>query len=52
VAGSFALTSHSRPRPRAPSTLLEKVAYDLERQMEGATKVSTSDFGKAIVSNI
>jgi isocitrate dehydrogenase len=36
----------------ARSTLLEKVTYDLERQMEGATKVSTSDFGKAIVSNI
>lgn len=30
----------------------KKVTYDLERQMEGATKVSTSDFGKAIVSNI
>lgn len=30
----------------------KKVTYDLERQMEGATKVSTSDFGKAIVENI
>ena len=28
------------------------VTYDLERQMEGATKVSTSDFGKAIVENV
>ncbi len=30
----------------------KKVTYDLERQMAGATKVSTSDFGKAIVDNI
>jgi len=30
----------------------KKVTYDLERQMEGATKVSTSEFGKAIVENI
>jgi isocitrate dehydrogenase len=30
----------------------KKVTYDLERQMEGATKVSTSEFGRVIVSNI
>jgi isocitrate dehydrogenase len=28
------------------------VTYDLERQMEGATKVSTSDFGEAIVRHM
>lgn len=28
------------------------VTYDLERQMEGATKVKTSEFAKAIVSNL
>jgi len=28
------------------------VTYDLERQMEGATKVSTSGFAEAIVSNL
>ena len=30
----------------------KRVTYDLERQMDGATKVSTSEFGKAIVENI
>ncbi len=30
----------------------KKVTYDLERQMQGATKLSTSAFGKAIVENI
>jgi isocitrate dehydrogenase len=30
----------------------KRVTYDLERQMEGATKVSTSEFGRAIVENI
>jgi isocitrate dehydrogenase len=30
----------------------KKVTYDLERQMTGATKVSTSEFGRAIVENI
>jgi len=30
----------------------KKVTYDLERQMEGATKVSTSEFGRAIVENV
>jgi len=30
----------------------KKVTYDLERQMDGATKVSTSEFGKAIVENV
>jgi isocitrate dehydrogenase len=29
----------------------KKVTYDLERQMAGATKVKTSEFGKAIVEN-
>jgi isocitrate dehydrogenase len=29
----------------------KKVTYDLERQMEGATKVKTSEFGRAIVEN-
>jgi isocitrate dehydrogenase len=30
----------------------KRVTYDLERQMTGATKVSTSEFGRAIVENI
>ncbi|HEX3107515.1 MAG TPA: isocitrate dehydrogenase (NADP(+)) [Thermoanaerobaculia bacterium] len=30
----------------------KRVTYDLERQMQGATKLSTSEFGKAIVDNI
>jgi isocitrate dehydrogenase len=30
----------------------KRVTYDLERQMPGATKVKTSEFGKAIVNNI
>jgi len=30
----------------------KKVTYDLERQMKGATKVSTSEFGRVIVDNI
>jgi isocitrate dehydrogenase len=30
----------------------KRVTYDLERQMQGATKLSTSEFGKAIVENI
>jgi isocitrate dehydrogenase len=30
----------------------KKVTYDLERQMQGATKVSTSEFGRVIVDNI
>ncbi len=29
----------------------KRVTYDLERMMEGATKVKTSEFGKAIVEN-
>lgn len=34
-------------------TILEKkVTYDLERQMDGATKVSTSGFASAIISNM
>jgi len=35
------------------STIEQKiVTYDLERQMEGASKVSTSKFGDAIISNM
>jgi len=30
----------------------KRVTYDLERQMSGATKLSTSEFGKAIVENV
>ncbi|HKB78641.1 MAG TPA: isocitrate dehydrogenase (NADP(+)) [Thermoanaerobaculia bacterium] len=30
----------------------KRVTYDLERQMQGATKVSTSDFARAIVENL
>ncbi|MBC8322788.1 MAG: isocitrate dehydrogenase (NADP(+)) [Candidatus Marinimicrobia bacterium] len=30
----------------------KKVTYDLERQMDGATKLSTSGFGEAIISNM
>jgi isocitrate dehydrogenase len=30
----------------------KRVTYDLERQMKGATKVSTSEFGRAIVENM
>jgi isocitrate dehydrogenase len=30
----------------------KKVTYDLERQMEGATKMSTSGFAEAIISNM
>ncbi|MCH7613035.1 MAG: isocitrate dehydrogenase (NADP(+)) [Candidatus Marinimicrobia bacterium] len=32
--------------------LQKKVTYDLERQMEGATKLSTSGFAEAIISNM
>jgi isocitrate dehydrogenase len=28
------------------------VTYDLHRQMEGATKLKTSEFASAIISNI
>ena len=30
----------------------KRVTYDLERQMEGATKLKTSEFARAIVENI
>src|SRR5207253_8320036 len=36
----------------AKTILQKKVTYDLERQMTGATKVLTSEFGRAIVENI
>ncbi|MCK4694886.1 MAG: NADP-dependent isocitrate dehydrogenase, partial [Candidatus Cloacimonetes bacterium] len=28
------------------------VTYDLERQMEGATKLKTSEFGRKIIENM
>ncbi|HDY75889.1 MAG TPA: NADP-dependent isocitrate dehydrogenase, partial [Candidatus Marinimicrobia bacterium] len=34
------------------TVLQKKVTYDLERQMEGATKLSTSGFAEAIISNM
>src|SRR5882757_4424484 len=30
----------------------KRVTYDLERQMEGATKVKTSEFASAIIENL
>ena len=30
----------------------KRVTYDLERQMEGATKVKTSEFATAIIENM
>jgi isocitrate dehydrogenase len=30
----------------------KKVTYDLERQMQGATLMKTSEFAKAIVENV
>lgn len=39
-------------RAIAKTIAQKKVTYDLERQMSGATKVSTSDFGRAIVENV
>jgi len=36
----------------AKTILQKKVTYDLHRQMEGATKVKTSEFARAIVGNI
>jgi isocitrate dehydrogenase len=30
----------------------KRVTYDFERQMEGATKLSTSEFGRAMVENM
>ena len=30
----------------------KRVTYDLERQMEGATKLKTSEFGSAIIENM
>ena len=39
-------------RASAKTIQQKKVTYDLERQMEGATKVSTSEFGRAIVDNV
>ena len=39
-------------RAIAKTIAQKKVTYDLERLMQGATKVKTSEFGKAIVENI
>ena len=39
-------------RAIATTIAQKKVTYDLERQMQGATKVSTSEFGRVIVENI
>src|SRR5438270_4648010 len=39
-------------RAIAKTIAQKKVTYDLERQMAGAIKVSTSEFGRAIVENI
>jgi isocitrate dehydrogenase len=39
-------------RAIAKTIAQKKVTYDLERQMQGATKVSTSEFGRAIVENV
>jgi isocitrate dehydrogenase len=39
-------------RGLAKTIAQKKVTYDFERQMEGATKVKTSEFGRAIVENI
>ena len=30
----------------------KKVTYDLERQMEGATLLKTSEYGQAIIENL
>jgi isocitrate dehydrogenase len=30
----------------------KRVTYDLERQMQGATLLKTSEFGRAIVENV
>jgi isocitrate dehydrogenase len=39
-------------RALAKTIQQKKVTYDLERQMSGATKLSTSAFGRAIVENL
>jgi len=39
-------------RAIAKTIAQKKVTYDLERLMQGATKVKTSEFGKAIAENI
>ncbi|MGZ4811000.1 MAG: isocitrate dehydrogenase (NADP(+)) [Thermoanaerobaculia bacterium] len=39
-------------RAMGKTILQKRVTYDLERQMQGATKLSTSEFGKAIVDNV
>jgi isocitrate dehydrogenase len=39
-------------RAIAKTIAQKKVTYDLERQMEGATKVSTSEFGRVVVENV
>jgi isocitrate dehydrogenase len=39
-------------RGMAKTIQQKRVTYDLERQMTGATKLSTSEFGRAIVENV
>jgi len=41
-----------RGRSRAATIAQKIVTYDFARQMEGAKKVQTSEFGAAIVSNM
>ena len=41
-----------RTRGIAKTIRQKKVTYDLERQMEGATKLKTSEFARAIVENV
>jgi len=39
-------------RGMAETIRQKRVTYDLERQMTGATRLSTSDFGRAVVENL
>jgi isocitrate dehydrogenase len=39
-------------RGLAGAIAAKTVTYDLERQMEGATKVGTSEFADAIIANM
>ena len=56
------ITSASNPRLKEAARLIEdameltiqqkKVTYDFERQMQGATKVKTSEFADHIIRNM
>lgn len=48
----FLLSSQANRAAPAGAIREKHVTYDLQRQMEGATKVSTSEFGDAIVDNM